>query len=256
MTLSKLAKQAEKLITDNSPLILTAIGVTGTITTAYLTGRASFKAAEIIAEAENESYGFENRPLDIKEKVNLTWKLYLPAIGVGSTTIVCIVGANRIGTRRAAAMAAAYSLSEKAFTEYKDKVAEKIGAIKETKIRDSIAQDKVDQKPVTQSQVIVTSGGEVLCFDVFSGRYFMSSMEALKKAQNDLNYQINNNYYASLSDFYDLLGLQRIPLSDDVGWNSDQLLELSFTTTMSDDQRPCLAINFHTVPVRNYFRLN
>lgn len=256
MTLSSIASRATKLITDNSPAILTAIGVTGTVTTAYLAGKASFKAAEIIADAENESYGINNRPLEPKEKVELVWRLYIPSIGVGISTVMCIIGANRIGTRRAAAMAAAYTLSEKALDEYKEKVVETIGKNKEQRIRDEIAQDRVNSNPPSSSGVIVTSGGDVLCYDMFSARYFQSSMETLKKAQNDLNYKILNDFYASLTDFYDLIGLSRTGLSDDLGWNSDKLLELRFSTIMSEDQRPCIAIDFNVSPVRDYFRVH
>ncbi len=74
MTFHELVKKSEKPITDNSPAILTAIGVTGTLTTAYLTGKATFKAAEIL-QAEFEEY----RPCTTKEKAQFVWKLYIPA---------------------------------------------------------------------------------------------------------------------------------------------------------------------------------
>jgi hypothetical protein len=90
---------------------------------------------------------------------------------------------------------------------------------------------------------------------MYTGRYFQSSMESLKKAQNDLNYKILNSYYASLTDFYNLIGLSRTTTSDDVGWNSDEMLELRFSTIMSDDQRPCIAIDFKVAPIRGYFRV-
>ena len=41
------------LLNENSTTILTAVGVVGTVGTAYLTGRATFKAAEIINGIED-----------------------------------------------------------------------------------------------------------------------------------------------------------------------------------------------------------
>ena len=41
-------KQAEKFASDNSPAILTALGLTGVLTTAYLSGKASFNAYDIL----------------------------------------------------------------------------------------------------------------------------------------------------------------------------------------------------------------
>ncbi len=110
--------------------------------------------------------------------------------------------------------------------------------------------------PVDKQQVIITGGGEVLCYDLYTGRYFQSSMETLKKAQNDLNYTVLNHQYASLTDFYSLIGLSSTKSSDDVGWNADKLLELRFSATISDDGRPCITLDFVVAPIRNFFSVH
>lgn len=253
MNIQGLAKHVERVAVDNSPAILTAIGVTGTVTTAIFASKASFKAADIIREMESEDGVLEDPKQRLVERTKATWQLYIPAVGVGTATIACIVFANQIGTRRAAAMAAAYSMSEKAFSEYREKIVEKVGATKEQEARDEIAQERVERNPLG-SQVIVMNDREVLCFDQYTGRYFNSDMETLKQAQNKINYRMIRENYASLNDFYDCVGLDWVPTGDDIGWNSEQMLELSFTTVLSDDQRPCIAIDFHTVPVRNFYR--
>lgn len=256
MTFQSLASHAQKLVSDQSPAILAGIGVTGTITSVLLAGKASFKAARIIDAAEEfDKHVPEALPLDTKGKVKLVWKLYLPAAGTCALTISSIVLATHVGTRRAAALAAAYGVSEKAFSEYKEKVVETLGKNKDQAVRDSVAQDRVKKNPPIESQIVLTEAGSVLCLEPYSGRYFQSSIEAIKKAQNDLNYQVNNSYYASLSDFYDLLGLDRTKMSDDVGWNSDELLEVTFSSVLADD-RPCLVMDYKVVPTRDYARVH
>lgn len=248
MNLSELAKRGVKLAADNSPAILTAIAVTGTVTTAYLTGRASFKAAMILSE--------ESPHLHTKEKVDLVWRLYVPAVGTGLMTVGCTIAANRIGTRRAAAVAAAFTLSEKAFIEYREKVVERIGEKKEQAFRDELAQDRVNRHPSDTQQIVVVEGNSVLCFDAYTGRYFLSDMESLKKAQNDVNHQVLNEYYASLSDFYDKVGLPATSFSDEVGWNTDRLLELKFSVVLSEHGKPCMSVDFDVAPIRDYNRLS
>lgn len=251
MTLMSLAKQAEKFAADNSPLILTAVGVTGTITTAVLAHRAGCRATNIIRDREmyeQNNYRFSNR-----EVFDMTWRSYVPPVAVGALTIASIITATRIGTRRAAAMAAAYAISEKAFTEYKEKVVEKIGQNKEQGVRDSVAQDRINANPPS-SNVVITDGSKVLCFEAYTGRYFESTVEDIKQAQNNLNYTVNNHGYASLSDFYDLVGLERTVLSDEVGWNSDELLEVQFSTCTTPDMKPAISLDFKVVPVRDYYR--
>ncbi len=151
-------------------------------------------------------------------------------------------------------MVAAYSLAEKAAAEYKTKVVEKIGAKKEQTIRDEVAQDQVTNKPMDRT--IIVESGEVPCMEAYTGRYFSSSMETIKQAVNNLNYMVNNNFYASLTDFYNMLGLPRTEISDEVGWNSDKLMDISFSTAMDKSGKPVLVMSYHVVPIRNYYRVS
>jgi hypothetical protein len=250
MDLSSLLKQSQGLVRDNSPAILTAIGVTGVITTAYLTGKAALKYDRII---QTEEAGYE-RPLDFKEKARLTWIVWATPVASGVLTISAIVLANRIGSKRTAAMASALAITDKAYSEYKEKVVEKLGKNKEKTVRDALAQDRVDRKPISKEQVIVTGGGRVLFMDAWSGRYFESDMETVKKAQNDTNYQIINHDSASLSDLYDRLGLNHTKDSDNIGWNMFNQLELTFSTTMTEDDRPCAVVDFANAPAPNFYK--
>lgn len=266
MALTHLLSRVQKLAADNSPLILTALGVTGSLTTAFLASKASFKASEKL-ENERLSRSIRNKeakrqgrdldpPLDtIPEKAKLVWKLYIPAASSAATTIFFIVAANRVGTRRAAAMAAAYSLAEKTFIEYKDKVIETIGDKKEEVLRNEIAQAEIDRNPPSQGKIIITGKGTYLCYEAFTGRYFYNSIETMRQAQNEINNQINNNYYASLSDFYELVGLPRTDMSDEFGWNVTELLDLQFIPVINEDEEPCISVRYNAVPIRGYHRV-
>ena len=170
--------------------------------------------------------------------------------------IAAIIGANRIGARRAAAVTAAYAITERAYEEYKHKVVEHIGETKEKKIRDEIAQDRVERNPLGSQEPITTGGGRDLCYDVWNGRYFYSSMESIKQAQNKINYRINHSFYASLSDFYDALGLDRTAMSDDLGWGGTDQLELNFATTVGEGGRPVLVMDFLVGPSRGYQKVH
>lgn len=255
MGFSEFTKRAQKLTIDNSPTILTVIGATGVIATAYLTGKAAFKAADVLREAEMRGTSRE-KLFTLKEKINATWTLYIPAVAVGSVTIAAVVGANQIGSKRTAALAAAYSISQTAVEEYKSKVVERLGDRKAEQIDADLAQDRVNANPIGGREIIIAGNGEVDCYDMYSGRYFRSSAEEIKGAQNNLNYLVNNNMYASLNEFYDFLGLPRIDMGDEVGWTSDKLLDVKISSTLSDKMTPCLAIDFYVKPVRDYFRFS
>lgn len=255
MNLTEVMKRVEKLTIDNSPAILTAFGVTGTLATAYLTGKATFKAANLIEEEKyRQDIAEKGHPLSNRDKLELVWKTYLPPALAGSLTVGAIICANRIGSKRAAAMAAAYTISEKAFSEYKEKVVEKLGEKKERAYRDEVAQDRVDRNPIGRNEVFVTGGGEVLCYDTYTGRYFYSAMETLKKAENDVNFQVLNQDYATLNDFYANIGLAMTKVGEEIGWTVDQILQIEYSTTISEDNKPCMVIDYTVTPVRHNLR--
>lgn len=255
MDFGMLLRRAGKTVSDNSPAILTASAVVGVFATAYLTGRATIKAIELIREDEAVG-GTAGDPLQrLRERAHLTWREFIPPVTIGACTIACVVFANRIEARRTAAALAAFALSEKAFDHYKEKVVEKIGENKERKYRDEIAQERVSREPCLEDAILLEDGVSVLCMDLYTGRPFLSDMESLRRAENDINFQVNHNFYASLSDFYERIGLPRTTMSDDFGWNADRLLELEFSHALTPTGKPCLTIDFRVAPIRGYNRL-
>ncbi len=249
----------ERFLSANSPQILTGMAIAGTVTTAYLAGEASFKAARILAEVEvgEEGYIVVNGDLNFKESVEKVWKLYIPAAGVGSLTVASIILTHRISSRRAAAMAGAYAITEKAFDEYQKKVKEKIGENKEQAVRDEIAQDRVNREAENAKIVVITDESKVMCHDAFSNQFFYSDMETLRKAMNDVNQQILHSDYATVSDFYHYVnaeGLQETSVSGELGWNTDKFMELEFSTVLYKDKTPCISINFGRVPIKEPWR--
>jgi hypothetical protein len=257
VTLTDLLRRTEKLVIDNSPALMTAVGVVGTLTTAYLSGRASYRMGQRFAYEDMEY--LEPTPRNRKKEIffeEKLWKLYIPAMATAVLSVTAIVFANRVGSRRAAAMAVAYSVTEKAFEEYKDKIKERFGTAKEQSVRDELAQERITKDPVGGREVVLAGNGDVLCYDLYTGRYFQSNHEVLRRAANDVNAQIIHEMSASLTDFYNAVGLKSTAISDQVGWNVDRMLELRFTTALSDDNKPCLAVGFAIAPIPNYYKIN
>ncbi len=250
MNLSKLTNSLPKLIRGNVPEILTALGVTGVVSTAYLTVKASFHSAILIENTIPENGHFDSQitSFDKKErskaKIKLVWKEYIPPAISGVVTIACILGASKANKSRTAAAVTAYSLTERAFSEYKEKVVEQVGKGKEQKIRDEIAQDVVKR---TSKEVVVIGSGQVLCCELYTHRYFRSDMETLRKARNDINARINSDKYVPLFEFYELIGLPYTTASNELGWDSNKQMDLIFSTVMSEANEPCLAFDYNYV---------
>lgn len=251
MNLSPFFNRAGKFVTDNTPAILTAFGVAGVFSTAYMTHKASVKSTRHL-----DSYYLEH-PDDYiytkKELLELVWRYYIPPVALGVASVGCIIGAQTVNARRQAALIGAYSVVERAYNEYKDKVVETIGEKKEAVVREEIAKDRIEASKDDAKQIIV-SGVNVLCYDVLSGRYFQSDIETLRRAMNDINEQCINDQYASLNEFYSKVGLPTLPMGETLGWNTDNMLELNFSYIGSEDGRPTLAVDFRDQPKMEYYK--
>lgn len=240
----------------HSPEILTGIGIAGMITTTVMAVRATPKALSLIEEREIE----ENKRLTKTEKLKTSWKCYIPSVIVGGASTACLIGGQSVNLRRNAALAAACTVSEAALKEYQEKTLEVIGEKKEQAVRDAIAKDKLEKNPVTQSQVIFTGHGDTLCFDVWSGRYFKSDIELIRRAVHELNNQMRTDNYISLNEFYSSIDLQETRPGEILGWNIEQgYIELVFSSQLAEDNTayadtPCLVIDFKKPPQYDFNR--
>ena len=237
-----------------------------TVGTAVLAGRAGYKCAKILDEIEyaktHDEHGdptppSETEPLITRlEKVQAVGVHFIPPVVAGSATIAAVIFANRISAKEAAALAAAYGLSKQQLEEYRTKVAEKLTGPKNQAIKDEIAQDKIDENPPSK-QVVIIAGGDVLCLDSMSGRYFRSSMEQIKRAEAEINNELFDTQNASVSEFYDKIGLPPTTLSDQLGWTAfdEGSIEFEITTGVTDNNEPCLVITPSRTPEPNFHKL-
>jgi len=246
---ANVAKLTTKLVKDNSPIILTGIAVAGVATTAFMAASAVPKALQILDEAREEKEDL----LTTKEQILLTWHCFIPATGVGILTIVCIISATSINNARNATLVSAVTLSEKVFKEYQSKVAENVGEKAEAKVHADIAKDRIANNP-PPSTIVFTGDSDVLFYEVATDRYFPSTVEKVRSAMNDVNAKIIRENHASLSDLYYTLGLKTTGNSDDMGWNTDNLLDIIFDVEMAEGNKPCIAIRYSTAPIYKFWK--
>lgn len=231
---------------EHSSQLLSIAAAVGTLSTSYLVGKASFQACDVIREREGHFGTPDDRKERIIERTKLVWKLYIPPAISAVSTIGFIIGANRVELKKTIAAQTAFAVSERVYSEYRDKVIEEYGEHKDQSIRDSIAAERV--KSTSPGQDLLMIGpGNVLCCEMYTGRYFSSDMETLRKAQNELNSKLLHHDYATFDDFYEMIGLARTSSSGQLGWKSTKLMGLEFSTVLTDDGRPCLTFEYNYV---------
>lgn len=251
MKISSMIESVKKNLSDHSPELLLGFGIAGMASSVVMAVKATPRAIELLEDKED----ILDRDLTKIEMVKVAWKPYIPAAIGFSVSAACLISANSINAKRNAMLATAYHISERALTEYVDKVVEVVGEEKEREIRDAVSRDRMKSDPASNKEVIVTGGGDVLCYDTISGRYFKSSVDVLRRAENRVNKVMFSENYIPLNDFYAEVGLDSVEVGDYIGWNiSDGLIDLFFTTQMADDGTPCVVVNYTNEPKHDFDR--
>lgn len=251
--ITKLFISTRKFLGKHSPEILTGLGISGMISTTILAVKATPKALVLLEEKRLEN---NNEKLTKIETIKTAWRPYIPAAVIGAASITCLIGASSVNHKRNAALTAAYAISENTLTRYRDKVIETLGEKKDKEIIDKVSQDKVNENPKVDSQIIISSKGNTLFMDSISGRYFKSDLDYIKKAINKLNRDMTLDYYVSLEDFYNEIGLKPTKNSSSLGWNLDDgLIEINISTCLTDDDQPCIVLDYNVAPRYEFDKL-
>lgn len=245
-----IVKSVGAAASKHAPELLTAFGIANMLTGVVLAVKATPKAIDIIRAREAD----KGEKLTKTEVVSAAWKPYIPAAVFCAVAVICFIGSNAVNKNRCAALTAAYTLSETAFREYSDEVKEVIGDKKEQEIHTKVMQKKMDKTPVKDNDIVITGEERTLCYDAFAGRYFYSDRIKIDAAVNELNRMILNDDFASLNDFYDLVGLQGTKLGDMLGWSGRNATNVSarYSSHLASNGQPCLAVLFDLAPRYEY----
>lgn len=261
-----LIEKGVKFADEHQREIMLGGAIAGTVVTAVLSFKAGLKADKILSEqkekmnkidydADNmteEEYNEAKKATTI-ETVKKMAPIIAPPVLAGTSTIVAVVSGYKVASKQIATLSALYSMVEKSRTEYQDKLTEMLGEKKATAVKDSVNQDKVNERPPKSDTIINTGRGQVLCYDDYSGRYFYSDPESIRKVVNDINEQLNDDYFVSLNEFYDGLGLDDVKLGEDLGFCvEDGHLKVSWSATLTKDNIPCLVLNYDVSPKYSY----
>ena len=242
--LTRIVRGAQK----HAPEILTALGITGFVTTVVLAVDATPKALKAIEEEHPEG-------ATKVEAVKSAAKYYIPAGLTGIASTACIIGANRVSARRNAALTAAYTLATEFAKDYKDAVIEQIGEEKEKDVEKRVAEKRMERNPIKDNVIIQTPERGAKFYDPYNDRYFESNVHKLNGALNQLNNMLMNELWANMSDFFYAAGLPETRSSDLLGWKYDEdgLISLRYTPVTfvnpeTDEQEAVLQFEFSKEP--------
>ena len=245
-------------IKKHSPEILLATGTVGVVVSGVMACKATLKVNEILDESKQqidtihsvaadpnmaEKYTAEDGKKDLAIVYTQTAvkmiKLYGPSVGLGVVSLGCMIGSNRILSKRNVALAAAYTAVDKSFKEYRSRVVERFGKQLDKELRYNIKAkeveevskdenghevvkkevvDVIDDDPNTYSpySIVFDDGNEGWDPDPERTKFF------LIQQQNWANERLKAKGHLFLNEVYDMLGARRTKAGAQVGWVYDE----------------------------------
>lgn len=242
-----------------SPEILVGAGIVGGITAAVMACKATPKVNAIMENAKNtiddihrvveepEKYVSEAHPElytveESKKDLAIVYaqtgwelvKVYGPAIGVGTLSIMSILSGYSILRKRYVATAAAYMVLDQNFKEYRGRVIERFGKELDRELRFNIKAKEIDEIVVNEdgSETVVkttvheidpnTVGDYTRFFDEWCTGFEKNNPEynlmTLKRMEKWATDRLRSVGHLFLNEVYDMLGMERTPIGAVVGW--------------------------------------
>lgn len=243
---------ASKALGKHSPAILTGVAVGGMIVSVVFAVIGTSEAKDAIEEVKKTE---EKEELTKLEVVQHTWKYYIPAASFVVLSATSAILAQRINSKRIAVLASALVIAQDKLKDQTEKIEELFGKAKSDKLSQAISQDQVNKNPPDSGTIYETGKGVTLCMDSLTGQYFRSDPERIRQDINEINKELLHSGYVSLNDVLDQIGLRQSQIGLGLGWdltNQDDLIEISFDSTLTSMNEPCLVMLFRTLPSSKY----
>lgn len=243
----------------HSPEILVVAGVVGVVTSAVMACKATTKVSDILddtkvqidsvhavlenEEVSSEVYSEEDGKKDmaiIYAQTGLKFaKLYAPSVILGALSITSILASNNILRKRNVALAAAYTVVDSGFKEYRGRVIERFGKELDRELRYNIKAQKVEEVTVDEKgneevkeTIIEVIDNPLNQYSSYS-RFYDDGCKGwskdpeqnllfLRQMQNFANDKLRKNRVVFLNEVYDMLGIHRSPEGQVVGWVYDE----------------------------------
>ena len=237
------------------PEILIVAGIAAGIASTIVAVKATPKALEIKQKAEEDlavvqecledetkpEYTEEDAKNDIRiintQKYVGFIKVYAPSIIAGGLAIVSILGSHNIMIKRNTALAAAATVAEQAFKEYRERVTEKFGEETERDLYYGVEEDTIEETTVNKKGKEKTVQKKVKKIDSNKlneySKIFDETNQSwvndashnlvfLKQQQSYWNDILRTRGYVFLNEVYESLGFAKTIAGQEMGWVYDK----------------------------------
>lgn len=230
----------------NSPHILFAGGVLGSVTSTVLACRATLKLSDTLDEIQKDVDHVNNLKKHIAHSATLEYteteyrkdmayvyakagmkigRLYAPSAAVGVVSIGALTGSHVIMTKRNTALMAAYAVIQKAYDDYRDRVRDQVGEDRELELYRGEKLEIVKHNDDKNEEIKIidpnTRSPYAKLFDEYNANWKKDpeyNFMFIQAQQNCANVLLRTRGHIFLNEVYDMLGVDRSKPGAVVGW--------------------------------------
>lgn len=238
----------------HSPEILVGAGIVGVVASTVMACKATLKVNEVVdehnhtiekihvaAEKGVTEAGQEYTAEDCKKDLTIAYvqtgvkmaKTYAPAVAVGTLSIASILTGHNMLRKRYIATAAAYTMLDKSFKDYRGRVIERFGKELDHELRYNIKAKEVEEVVVNEDGTETVIKKTVNAVDPNTiddtSRIWHEgntgwtkdanhNLLFLKKQQAYANDILKTRGYLYLNEVYEMLGFNTVPYGQVIGW--------------------------------------
>ena len=256
---SRLFNNAGLQLKKHSPEIFMVAGIAGTVASTVMACKATTKINTILDETKHtvniihegmekgDVKGVSYTQEDGKKDLTIVYaqtgvkllKLYAPAIALGTLSIASIVAGHKILKKRNIALAAAYTVVDKGFKDYRKNVVERFGKEIDKELRYNIKAKEIETEVIDENgektvkkEIVNTIDANISehseyarFFDETSTSYEKDAeynLMFLRRQQDYANELLRSKGHLFLNEVYDMLGIPRTKAGQIVGWIYDE----------------------------------
>lgn len=238
----------------HAPELTLGAGVVGLLSSNVLTALATVKAVRKNDEVEVEL----GRKTTKKEKVKYLWKYYAAPASTAAVGTGAVLYADRMNLKKNAAAMSAYAFEKVAFSDYREKVKEKLDEKTLKKIDTEYQNEQIQKMDEIQPMKYdpdIPMGDKMYCYDTLFGVKFIASISDIERAANAVNKDTCLMMNTELDTFYDALNIpykDRPEVSKMLGWAVGTELEVYHNKAVMKDGIPRLVIEYNIPPTYDY----
>ena len=255
----------------HSPEILVVTGIVGAVASAVMACKATTKLSDITEEAKEKiddiHADIENGTQteeDSKKELTVTYaqtavkiaKLYAPSVILGGLSIGAILTSNNMLRKRNVALAAAYTAIDKSFKEYRGRVVDRFGEeldrelkynIRKEQVEETVTDENGETKTVTK-EIEVVDPDNIAGYSPYAKFYEDGcigwtkdpefNLMFLRRQQDAANDRLRDKGFLFLNEVYDMLGIYRTKIGQQVGWVYDKNNEYKVDFGIYNIHRP------------------